>query len=40
MILGIDAIALPGLSVFLLLAPIWTLWFGIDLLRKPVQFRE
>ena len=40
MIVGVDAIALPGLSVFLLLAPIWALWFGIDLLRKPVQIPQ
>lgn len=36
-ILGVDAVALSGLFIFLLLAPIWMLWFGIDLLRKPVQ---
>lgn len=37
-ILGIEALAFLGLSIFLLLAPIWALWLGIDLLRKPVQF--
>jgi uncharacterized protein DUF4386 len=36
-ILGISGLALLGLSVYLILAPIWVLWFGIDLLRKPVQ---
>src|SRR5919197_5640836 len=39
MSLGIEEIALLGLSVFLLLAPIWALWFGIDLLRRPVQIQ-
>ena len=36
-ILGIDAVSSLGLNIFLVLAPIWTLWLGIDLLRKPVQ---
>ena len=35
-ILGIEAIALLG-AIYGLLAPIWALWLGIDLLRKPVQ---
>ena len=35
-ILGIEAIALLGV-IYGLLAPTWTLWLGIDLLRKPVQ---
>ena len=35
-ILGIEAIALLGV-IYGLLAPIWALWLGIDLLRKPVQ---
>jgi hypothetical protein len=35
--LGIEILALLGLSVYILLAPIWALWLGIDLLRKPVQ---
>jgi len=38
-ILSLDGLALLGLSVFLLLAPIWALWFGIDLLRKTVQIQ-
>ena len=39
MILGIEAIALLGVSIFVFLAPVWTLWIGIDLLRKPVQIQ-
>jgi hypothetical protein len=35
--LNIDAVASLGLNIFLVLVPIWTLWLGIDLLRKPVQ---
>ncbi len=38
-ILGIESLALVGLSVYIILAPIWALWFGIDLLRKPVQIQ-
>ena len=38
-ILGIEGLALVGLSVYIILAPIWALWFGIDLLRKPVQIQ-
>jgi Domain of unknown function (DUF4386) len=37
-ILVIEAIALLGV-IYGLLAPIWTLWLGIDLLRKPVQIQ-
>jgi hypothetical protein len=37
MLLGIKALFLLGASIFGLLAPIWALWLGIDLLRKPVQ---
>jgi hypothetical protein len=33
---GIEAHALSGLFPYLVLAPIWALWLGIDLLRKPV----
>ena len=36
---GMESLALVGLSVFIILAPIWTLWFGIDLLRKPAQIQ-
>jgi hypothetical protein len=36
-ILGFESLALVGLSIYIILAPIWALWFGIDLLRKPVQ---
>jgi hypothetical protein len=35
--LGFKGLAMVGLILFLLLAPIWMLWFGIDLLRKPVE---
>lgn len=35
--LTIEAIASLGLYMYLLLQPIWALWLGIDLLRKPVQ---
>jgi len=38
-IVGIESFALVGLSVYIILAPIWALWFGIDLLRKPVQIQ-
>jgi hypothetical protein len=37
MILNIEGLALLGLSIYVVLAPIWALWLGIDLLRKPVQ---
>jgi hypothetical protein len=37
-ILGIEAIALLG-AIYGLLAPIWALWLGIDLIRKPVQIQ-
>jgi hypothetical protein len=38
-ILGMEGLALLGLSIYILLAPIWTLWIGIDLLRKPIQIQ-
>jgi hypothetical protein len=38
-IVGIESFALVGLSVYIILAPIWALWFGIDLLRKPIQIQ-
>lgn len=31
--LGIDRIASAGLSVYLVLAPVWALWLGVQLLR-------
>jgi hypothetical protein len=37
MILSVETLALLGVAIYVLLAPIWTLWLGIDLLRKPVQ---
>ena len=39
MILSVEALALLGVAIYVLLAPIWTLWIGIDLLRKPVQIQ-
>jgi len=33
--LNIDAIASTGLTVYLVLAPTWACWMGIDLLRSP-----
>ncbi len=36
-ILGVDAIAVPALYLYLILAPIWAFWLGVDLLRKPVE---
>ena len=35
--LGIEGLAMFALLLFLLLLPVWLLWFGIDLLRKPVE---
>ncbi len=32
-----EAIASLGLYLYALLAPVWALWLGIDLLRKPVE---
>ena len=37
-ILGIEALVLLGV-IYGLLAPVWALWLGIDLLRKPVQIQ-
>jgi len=34
--LGVELLMMIGLLIFLLLVPIWLLWFGIDLLHKPV----
>lgn len=36
-IVDIESLASLGLYTYLLLAPIWALWLGLDLLRKPVQ---
>ena len=33
--LNIDALALIGLTVYLVLAPVWACWIGIGLLRTP-----
>jgi hypothetical protein len=35
-ILGVEALALR-VVIYVLLAPFWALWLGIDLLRKPIQ---
>lgn len=35
-VIGAAAFAALMLNFFLLMAPIWALWLGIDLLRKPV----
>jgi hypothetical protein len=39
MILSVETLAFLGVAIYVLLAPIWTLWLGIDLLRKPVQIQ-
>ena len=39
MILSVEALALLGVAIYVLLAPVWALWIGIDLLRKPVQIQ-
>jgi len=39
MILSVEALALLGVAIYVLLAPVWALWLGIDLLRKPVQIQ-
>ena len=36
-ILGVNGLMMLGLILYILLAPIWALWLGIDLLRKPIQ---
>jgi hypothetical protein len=37
---GLEGLAMVGLLFYIILAPIWILWFGIDLLRKPTQIKE
>ena len=37
MTLGIAPMAEAGLYAYVVLAPVWALWLGIDLLRRPVQ---
>jgi hypothetical protein len=37
MILSVEALALLGGVIYGPPAPIWALWLGFDLLRKPVQ---
>ena len=36
-ILNLEDLAMPGLFVELFLAPIWALWLGIDILRRPPE---
>jgi hypothetical protein len=36
---SVETLASISLYIYLLLAPIWALWLGIDLLRKPVQIQ-
>ncbi len=36
-ILNLGDLTMPFLSVYLFLAPIWALWLGIDLLRRPAE---
>ncbi len=36
-ILNLENLAMPGLFVYLFLAPIWALWLGIDILRRPPE---
>jgi hypothetical protein len=35
--LGLEGLAFLGLSLYIILAPVWALWIGIELLRKSVQ---
>ena len=35
-IFELETVFLVGLGAVLLLIPLWTLWFGIDILRRPV----
>jgi hypothetical protein len=37
MILSVEALALPAVASYVLFAPIWAVWLGIDLVPKPVQ---
>jgi hypothetical protein len=39
MILNVETIHLLGLYVYGILAPIWALWLGIDLLRMPAHIQ-
>ena len=38
-ILCIEALALLGATIYFLLALVWVLWLGIDLIRNRVQLR-
>jgi hypothetical protein len=37
MMLGIALLAELALYLYIVLAPVWSLWLGVDLLRKPAQ---
>jgi hypothetical protein len=39
-LLEFESLALMGVFIYIILGPIWILWFGIDLLRQPVQIAE
>ncbi len=39
-ILGIFILATIALNLFFLMQPIWALWLGIDLMRRPVQLTD
>jgi hypothetical protein len=39
-ILGLESIASIALNLYLFLAPLWALFLGIDLLRRPVQIES
>jgi hypothetical protein len=38
--LGLDDLVMAGLALYIIPTPVWTMWLGIDLLRKPVPFLE
>jgi len=38
--LKIEAVSSVGLSVYLVLAPVWACWLGIRLLRSPLTIAE
>jgi hypothetical protein len=39
-ILGIGPVAETGLSIYLYLAPVWALWFGVSLLRSTPRIAD
>ncbi len=36
-ITNVEALATTGLMIYIFLAPIWALWLGLDVLRRPVM---